>query len=79
MNIVLLTFVRSMEEFLLLRDIEIRHLIHVRPYTGTIGEKFILMDDNAQPHQARLVEEYLEDQVWSECIGQLNLWTLTLC
>ncbi|GFW43649.1 transposable element Tcb2 transposase [Trichonephila clavipes] len=27
----------------------------------TIGNDFILMDDNARPHRARIVEEYLED------------------
>ncbi|GFX39204.1 transposable element Tcb2 transposase [Trichonephila clavipes] len=33
---------------------------YVRPYAA-IGNDFILMDDNARPHQARIVEEYLED------------------
>ncbi|GFU65603.1 transposable element Tcb2 transposase [Trichonephila clavipes] len=32
----------------------------VRPYMGAIGNDFIQMDDNARPHQAVIVEEYLE-------------------
>ncbi|GFX12493.1 transposable element Tcb2 transposase [Trichonephila clavipes] len=35
--------------------------ILVRPYAAAIGNDFILMDDNARPHRARIVEEYLED------------------
>ncbi|GFW91457.1 transposable element Tcb2 transposase [Trichonephila clavipes] len=34
---------------------------YVRPYAAAIGKDFILMDDNARPHRARIVEEYLED------------------
>ncbi|GFW93951.1 uncharacterized protein TNCV_4812691 [Trichonephila clavipes] len=34
---------------------------YVRPYTGAIGNDFILMDDNTRPHQAVIVEEYIED------------------
>ncbi|GFV07978.1 transposable element Tcb2 transposase [Trichonephila clavipes] len=34
---------------------------HVRPYAAAIGNDFILMDDNARPHRARIVEEYMED------------------
>ncbi|GFW71248.1 transposable element Tcb2 transposase [Trichonephila clavipes] len=33
---------------------------YVRPYAGAIGNDFILMDDNARPHRAVIVEEYLE-------------------
>ncbi|GFU17181.1 transposable element Tcb2 transposase [Trichonephila clavipes] len=33
---------------------------HVRPYAAAIGNDFILMDDNARPHRARIVE-YMED------------------
>ena len=36
--------------------------IHVRPYAGAVGEGFILMDDNAPPHRARIVRDYLEQQ-----------------
>ncbi|GFV31838.1 uncharacterized protein TNCV_2105881 [Trichonephila clavipes] len=34
---------------------------YVRPYAAAIGNDFILMDDNARPHRAWIVEEYLED------------------
>ncbi|GFX21230.1 transposable element Tcb2 transposase [Trichonephila clavipes] len=34
---------------------------YVRPYAAAISNDFILMDDNARPHRARIVEEYLED------------------
>ncbi|GFV60935.1 transposable element Tcb2 transposase [Trichonephila clavipes] len=34
---------------------------YVRPYAAAIGNDFILMDDNARPHRARIVEEYLEN------------------
>ncbi|GBN92178.1 hypothetical protein AVEN_271006-2-1, partial [Araneus ventricosus] len=43
------------------------------PYAGAIGSDFILMDDNARPHRAVVVEDYLEVTVWSEWNGQLNL------
>ncbi len=32
----------------------------VRPYVGAIGNDFILMDDNARPNRAVVVEEFLE-------------------
>ncbi|GFT10540.1 uncharacterized protein TNCV_1942981 [Trichonephila clavipes] len=31
---------------------------YVRPYSASIGNDFILMDDNARPHRAWIVEEY---------------------
>ena len=34
--------------------------VYVRPYAGAIGPQFILMDDNARPHRAKVVEEYLQ-------------------
>ncbi|GFT69107.1 DDE_3 domain-containing protein [Trichonephila clavipes] len=34
---------------------------YVRPYTGAIANEFILMDNNARPHQAVIVEKYLEN------------------
>ncbi|GFT57573.1 transposable element Tcb2 transposase, partial [Trichonephila clavipes] len=34
---------------------------YVRPYAAAIGNDFILIDDNARPHRAGIVEEYLED------------------
>ncbi|GBL93667.1 Transposable element Tcb2 transposase [Araneus ventricosus] len=33
---------------------------YVRPYAGVIGNDFILLDDNARPHRALVVEDYLE-------------------
>ena len=33
--------------------------VHVRPY-GAIGPDFILMDDNARAHRARITNRYLE-------------------
>ncbi|GBM03753.1 hypothetical protein AVEN_134968-1 [Araneus ventricosus] len=33
---------------------------YVLPYTGAIGNDFILMDDNVRPHRAVVVEVYLE-------------------
>ena len=32
----------------------------VRPYAGAVGQDFVLVDDNARPHRARVVTEYLE-------------------
>lgn len=40
---------------------EILH-VHVRPYAGAIGDDFILMDDNAPAHRARIVDEYLQQE-----------------
>ena len=34
--------------------------VHVRPYAGAIGPNFILMDDNAHAHRARITNRYLE-------------------
>lgn len=34
----------------------------VLPYAGAIGPDFILMDDNARPHRARVVNQFLEEQ-----------------
>ena len=34
----------------------------VRPYAGAIGPQFILMDDNACPHRAHLVDQYLDNE-----------------
>lgn len=36
--------------------------VYVRPYAGAVGPEFILMDDNARPHRARVVEQYLEQE-----------------
>lgn len=34
---------------------------HVVPYAGFVGENFILMQDNARPHTAASVRQYLQD------------------
>ena len=34
--------------------------VYVRPYAGAIGPQFVLMDDNARLHHARVVEEYFQ-------------------
>ncbi|GFU06150.1 transposable element Tcb2 transposase [Trichonephila clavipes] len=34
---------------------------YVCPYASAIGNDFILIDNNARPHRARIVDEYLED------------------
>ena len=34
----------------------------VRPFTGSIGDDFILIDDNARPHRAKVVNQYLETE-----------------
>ena len=40
---------------------EVLHPI-VRPYAGAIGPDFILVDDNARPHRARIVNQYLQNE-----------------
>ena len=52
-------------------------VVYVIPYTGAIGSQFILMDDNARPRRARVVEEYLHQETivrmdWSACSPDLN-------
>ena len=34
--------------------------VHIRQYAGAIGPDFILMDDNARAHRARITNRYLE-------------------
>ena len=34
--------------------------VHVHPYAGAIGPDFILKDDNARAHRARITNRYLE-------------------
>ena len=36
--------------------------VYVRPFAGAVGDNFVLMDDNARPHRARVVNDYLEDE-----------------
>ncbi|GFY32259.1 transposable element Tcb2 transposase [Trichonephila clavipes] len=45
----------------LVLDIGMRSLIHMSAHMLLLGNDFILMDDNARPHRARIVEEYLVD------------------
>ncbi|GBN76007.1 Transposable element Tc1 transposase [Araneus ventricosus] len=35
---------------------------YVRPYAGEIGDGFLLQDDNARPHRARIVDDYLQQE-----------------
>ena len=51
--------------------------VYVRPYAGAIGPQFILMDDNARPRRANVVEEYLQQDTivgmdWPACSPDLN-------
>ena len=57
----------------------------VVPYAGSIGENFILMDDNARTHRARVVNDFLQEQgiirmEWPEYSPDLNpienLWDI---
>ncbi|GFU86593.1 transposable element Tcb2 transposase, partial [Trichonephila clavipes] len=48
---------------------------YVRPYAAAIGNHFILMDDNARPHRARLLRSIWRITVWNEWNGQLDLQT----
>ena len=34
--------------------------VYVRPYASAVGENFILMDDNARAHRARITDQYIE-------------------
>ena len=34
--------------------------VYVCPYAGAVSENFILMDDNARTHKARITDQYLE-------------------
>ena len=51
---------------------------YVQSYVAAIGNDFILMDDNARPHRAVLVQDYLESQgleqmEWTAQFPDLNL------
>ncbi|GBM35827.1 Transposable element Tc3 transposase [Araneus ventricosus] len=35
---------------------------YVRPYAGAIGDDFLLQDDNARLHRARIVDDYLQQE-----------------
>ena len=36
--------------------------VYVWPFAGAVGANFVLMDDNASPHRARVVTDSLEDE-----------------
>ncbi|GBM97580.1 hypothetical protein AVEN_249283-1 [Araneus ventricosus] len=42
------------------RDEILESYVHL--FRGTVGPEFILMDDNARPHRALLVDEFLESE-----------------
>jgi hypothetical protein len=49
----------------------------VRPYAGAVDDGFIFMDDNARPHRARVVTDYLENETiermeWQSCSPDMN-------
>ncbi|GFW22421.1 DDE_3 domain-containing protein [Trichonephila clavipes] len=46
---------------------------YVRPYAAAIGNDFILMDDNARPHRARIVEESGGSRFGTNNFSDLNL------
>jgi len=36
--------------------------LYVRLFRYAVGPQFIFMDDNAKPHRAHLVDDYLENE-----------------
>ena len=46
--------------------------VYVRPCAGAVGENFILMDDNARAHRARITDQYLEQATIVRMEGQLD-------
>ncbi|GFX45077.1 transposable element Tcb2 transposase [Trichonephila clavipes] len=49
----------------------------VVPYAATIGDDFILMDDNCRPHRANLVEDFIFEEgivrmEWPGCSPDMN-------
>ncbi|GBM73355.1 hypothetical protein AVEN_37604-1 [Araneus ventricosus] len=51
---------------------------YVRLFRGAVSPEFILMDNNARPHRALLVDEFLKVRIFAGWIGQPDLQTSTL-
>ena len=52
-------------------------LRHVRLFRAAVGKDFVFMDDNATPHRARLVGDYVEEvdtgrMVWPTKLPDLS-------
>ena len=47
----------------------------IRPYTDDIGPGFILMEDNNRIHRARIVDKYLDDEVFSSSKSDMKSGT----
>ncbi|GFW90312.1 transposable element Tcb2 transposase [Trichonephila clavipes] len=50
---------------------------YVRLFRGAYGRDFLFMDDNARPHRANLVDEFLESEDIKRIPSQQTLLTLT--
>ena len=46
--------------------------VYVCPYAGAVGENFILMDDYARAHRARITDQYLVRVEWPARSPDLN-------
>jgi hypothetical protein len=46
--------------------------VYVRPYAGAVGPESILMDDNARPHRARVVEQYFQQETIASALAGLE-------
>ena len=54
---------------------------YVLPFAEAVGDNFVLMDDNARPHRARVVNDYLEDEgsnVWTSHHAHLTSTLLSM-